>query len=671
MERSSSSTCWALLIGVNYYPDDDETSSLEGCVRDVEQLHQLFEGRQNIHTILLKASIGNDVNSTKPCEDETQWPTLHNVRSSVSRILSQATTGDLVHIHFSGHGVRRKTKSEDFGDHENGDLALVLYDPISNVRYLQGIELAHLLEEMVNRGLKPVLVLDCCHSGAVLRETRFQNGNIREAVYNPEIDLQSSKPGLPRKNWTLKAPKRDATAHPNWFLNPDGYSILTACGPDEISRELTFSGGSKTGPLSYFLLLALKSMQRRNASISLKSLHDYVSVQFHAGFIKQTPRRYGNQNACLLSHVDLDYDPLETRVRWQGCELILEAGQVHAVAENDEYRLQAPWKEYDKSTKPIICAVKTVNAFSSVLEAVNGDIDVSVIKTAWCAVPCTHLPNRCIYVELSSQLQHDQWQDIIAASCFLKASVGLRSFSPSLSGVYIDIKDESEYQILDVSKCKILGLPTIPIVSPSAISDTVNVLDHVAKFEYVERIENRVPDLEFEQHFKIELANSRGHVVDSTGSLHVSHGEKVELRCLNLWKKTVYLSVINLTPLWRIDNILRKKYGDYKDLPPCFTQHMTSIRPLKITMTIPEVLKDLRECSDVIKVFVTSKPVSLSSLHLPALSSRDRVIEPATRSSERSLMELLEYFSPPTRGSGNTMADECWLTRNFVIHISK
>ena len=674
MEGRSSPTCWALLIGVNYYPDDDETSPLEGCVRDVEQLHQHFEGREKIHTILLKASIGNDINSKKPCEDETQWPTLHNVRSSVSRILSQAATGDLVHIHFSGHGVRRKTKSEDFGDHENGDLALVLYDPISNVRYLQGVELARLLEDMVDKGLKPVLVLDCCHSGAVLREMHDGNGKIREAVYSAEIDRQSSNPELPRKKLTLKAPKRDGTAHPNWFLNPDGYAILTACGPNEISRELTFRGGSKTGPLSYFLLLAVKSMQRRNASISLKSLHDYVSVQFHAGFIKQTPRRYGNQNACLLSHVDLDYNPLETRVRWQGRDLILEAGQVHAVAENDEYCMQAPWKEYEKSTKPIICAVKTVNAFSSVLEAVNADIDITVIKTAWCAVPCTHLPNRYISVELSSELQHDQWQDLIAASYFLKGSVGLRSVSPPLSGVYIDIKDESEYQILDASRCKIPGLPTIPIVSPSAISDTINVLDHVAKFKYIERIENRVPDLEFEQHIKIELADSKGHAVDSTGSLHVSHGEKVELRCLNLWKKTAYLSVINLTPLWRIDNVLKKKYGDYKDLPPwegSFTQQVTGTRPLKITMTIPEVLKNLRECSDVIKVFVTSKPVSLSSLLLPALSSRDRVIEPAARSSERSLMELLEYLSPPTRGSGNTMADECWLTRNFVIHISK
>ena len=131
MESHSSPACWALLIGIDYYPDDGETSPLEGCARDVERLHQHLEGRGRIHTILLKASIGNEDGSKWPCEDESQWPTLHNVRSSVSMIITQASAGDLVHIHFSGHGVRRKTKSENFGDHESGDLALVLYDPVS------------------------------------------------------------------------------------------------------------------------------------------------------------------------------------------------------------------------------------------------------------------------------------------------------------------------------------------------------------------------------------------------------------------------------------------------------------------------------------------------------------------------------------------------------------
>lgn len=44
----------------------------------------------------------------------------------------------------------RKTKHEDFGDHESGDPALVLYDPSSDMRDLQGLELALILEELLD-----------------------------------------------------------------------------------------------------------------------------------------------------------------------------------------------------------------------------------------------------------------------------------------------------------------------------------------------------------------------------------------------------------------------------------------------------------------------------------------------------------------------------------------
>lgn len=554
MEDHSSPTCWALLIGINYYPNDDETRPLEGCVRDVEQLQQHLQTRRNVHSILLKAS--KEDGSEKLSGDEKQWPTMENVRSSVSTIINGGTHGDLVFIHFSGHGVRRKTQAEDFGDHENGDLALVLYDLVSNVTYLQGLELATMLKQMVDKGLKPVLVLDCCYSGAVLRHRHDQQGRTREAVYNAEIDRQSSNPDLSRENLTFKTPKRDANALPNWILDPEGYAILTACGPDEITREITFRDGCKSGALSYFLFFALESMLRHNTSTSLKSLHDYVSVQFHAGTVKQTPRRYGNENICLFNPLGLDYDPLETRVRKQGDELILEAGQVHAVAENDEYRIQAPWNGNPRSTAPIICRVKTVNALSSVIEVVN--VDVSMIKTGWRAVPCTHLSNRNIHVELSSRLQQDHWQEEIATSSFLKSSVGLQSIdTPPISGVCIDIKDETEYQILDERMCEISGLPTIPISSPLAISNTVSILDHVAKFKYIERLENRVPNLDFERSIRVQLADSKKtHVVDGMGVLHVSHDEIVELRCLNFSKKVVYLSLLDLRPLWQIENIL-------------------------------------------------------------------------------------------------------------------
>ena len=361
------------------------------------------------------------------------------------------------------------------------------------------------------------------------------------------------------------------------------------------------------------------------------------------------------------------------RVRCQGSELILEAGQVHAVAENDEYHVRAPWDDPQKPTKPVVCKVKTVNAFTSILDPVNADNNASRIRTAWRAVPCTRTPDRHITVKLSPRFSHDQWQKAIATFKLLKLSESSQTVSPPLSGIYINVKDASRYQIMDERMREIPGLPTILATSPSAINDTLNILDHIAKFKYIEILDNRVPNLLFEQSIKIQVKDSKGHAVDNMGGLHVSHGEKVELWCSNLSKQSVYLSVYNLRPQWQITNLLEKKYGDYKELFPAeslSTQRGANTKPLKITMTIPEVLKHLGECDDVIKIFITSRPVSLSALRLPALKFSERLAEPGTRGSKQSLMELLEYLSPATRGPQNMTTDECWLTRNFIIHVS-
>lgn len=264
---------WALLIGIDLYPDDKETQRLGGCVRDVEELQLRLDGRKNIYITVLRASNGgkDDYQSSirRPLEDEQYWPILENVHSALLKIMDKAKSGNMVHIHFSGHGTRLPTKSKEYGDSGRGDLALVLFDPKLKTRYLHGWELATILKQMVDKGLKVVLTLDCYFSGAVLRDDRHndyyhQQGKIREAVYNAEIDRQSNLLTIFREEVPRAPNKRDAIARTDWYLNPNGYAILTAYRPNEKSREIIFNNNIRRGPLSYFLLLALKSMQQRN-----------------------------------------------------------------------------------------------------------------------------------------------------------------------------------------------------------------------------------------------------------------------------------------------------------------------------------------------------------------------------------------------------------------------
>ena len=587
-DEQSSPSCWALLIGIDLYPDNGETRPLKGCVRDVRQFQQCLKSRTDVYTIVLTASDGDHIDGNplrkRPPENEQQWPTLENVRSAITMITESARPGDAVHIHFSGHGLRRKTRSEEYGDHENGDLALVLFDSVSGQQYLQGLELAKMLETMVEKGLKPVLVLDCCYSGAVLRDDngntidQQMQGAIREAIFNPEVDRQSTYVDLSREMKRYVLPRRDARALRDWFLSPDGYAIFAACGPNEVSRELNFDSKDSSGPLSYFLLLALQAMQRGEVQLSLKSVYDYVAVQYIAGSVKQTPRRYGNENLGFFTYLFRECDPLETRVRWatEHNQLILEAGQAHGVIENDQYKLLPPWDDECNSknlNEAIIATVGTVYALTSVLELLKTESDSSRVRNAWRAIPYTRRSHRRVFVELASRLhQHQQWREHINAANFLTSSLGtVRTFlPPPFSSFAVNIKDDSEIQILDERRCAIPQLPTFPSASSSAISDTVAVLDHVARFKYIENLENMSSDTDFERSVGLQLVHPvTGQIVTGIGDeLDVAHGETVLLHCVNLSEeRQAYLSVLNLGPLWQIENFLSKKHGDYKELP--------------------------------------------------------------------------------------------------------
>ena len=163
-------------------------------------------------------------------------------------------------------------------------------------------------------------------------------------------------------------------------------------------------------------------------------------------------------------------------------------------------------------------------------------------------------------------------------------------------------------------------------------------------------------------------------MTEDGGILHVRHDDIVSLRCFNLSREPAYLTVFDLTPLLRVHNVLKKKYGDFKDVQqvgPGGVRSYNDAQSLSFKIRVPDELETRGECDDVVKIFVTSRPVSLNSLEVAAIASSVGETEATIRSGGDSLMKALEVLLPPTRGSGSISAEGSWLTRNFVIRVSK
>lgn len=248
---------WLLLVGIDFYLK--EANQLRGAKNDVTSMElSLKEYYKEVNVTKLLASVTGNPGQTAPPEDEHLWPTWDNFTGKIKDITQKASAGDIVWIHYSGHGTLQTTKTSEFTYQEGSgiDAALVLWEPNSSygVRYLRGIELAILLDDMANKGLKLTVVLDSCHSGSISRKS---DNKVRSIPWSVEVDNEFPlhESVLPQFLILKENNFRDAAITSHWLLHPHGYTLLTACGPHETAKEIRLKE-EHHGALSYLICKA-------------------------------------------------------------------------------------------------------------------------------------------------------------------------------------------------------------------------------------------------------------------------------------------------------------------------------------------------------------------------------------------------------------------------------
>jgi len=288
---------WALLIGINDYKELG-LKDLDGPVRDVALLKRYLTSTEiPMNVITMTAHDPEDPERSLSSEIAKLRPTVDNVINNLEDITMKAKAGDYIYIHFSGHGTTMKRRSPQHAS-EKEHLALILCPAEQKSLYLEGRQLASLLNTMVKNGLLVTLVLDCCFSGKVTRAD--DEPSARTAPYDPKFDDVVFREFSPSVGATTSTGQRTVHLLSDSLMDPVGYTILTACGPHEIAREIEDSEKKKNGALSYFLYYALNALRRRGAEITHLSLYQLLRLQFHAKWPCQTPMRYGNRSLSFF-----------------------------------------------------------------------------------------------------------------------------------------------------------------------------------------------------------------------------------------------------------------------------------------------------------------------------------------------------------------------------------
>jgi hypothetical protein len=213
----------------------------------------------------------------------------------MERLVEQVGRDDTVHIHFSGHGSRRRASGSE--ESSGRDSTLMPSDsgraPHPNLDIVDD-EIGDWLARLAQRTRAISLLIDCCHSGTITRDPF--GSRIRAA---PD-DLRSlAEMGLADAPGSARRGSGDNPAL-SWAALSDAWVVMSGCRDTEYAHEFSERRGAEVirhGALTHFFIGALLAAP---ATASFRDIFEIVQGQVSARFPSQHPQIEGARDRLLF-----------------------------------------------------------------------------------------------------------------------------------------------------------------------------------------------------------------------------------------------------------------------------------------------------------------------------------------------------------------------------------
>ncbi|KAH8150929.1 uncharacterized protein LAJ45_05111 [Morchella importuna] len=665
---------WLVLIGIDFYmPGGDRHDaagnslsfgSLNGCVQDVRSVEEYFKTQLKVdpsHIVALTSTKSKPGSKLPVQEEPRYWPTYENIVNLLKKVTKEAKTGDLVYIHYSGHGARVKTSYPNLKGVGGYDEAIAPHNIGCGGQYLRDVELAILLDAMVKKGLILTVVLDCCHSGGATRDgnTAVARGidGVDETVSHDQ--RRQPIPVPPGLTESLKKSYRSIDRELWW--DPQGYELIAACRLHEKANEDLIEG-QWHGVLTYHLLLFLKS---GGLNLTHGMLHRRLQVQITQDWNgQQTPVFSGKSNRYFFGSEEAGSFHTHTVKKVEGNTLILDAGKAHGVMVNSEYAIY-PWNELhfsDSSKRPKARVTKVFELDSTAkLEFPAPDVKIEpgfqalplkslVLKLAVKLFPGTSTPTgKGLFNKLEEELRRNA-QD---------SPVQLISDSESTAKYHIGVDFSNNFTLLDTSNEPISNFPQS--TNPKQF---LHNLRHLARYEMFRELKNlSEPDsLKEKYFFEIE-----GFDPATCGATHsVRDKSSIAIKFTNKTGVPLNITIFNFqSSLWCIEKVFPPPGLEYE------TVLNNDYKECEFEMLLSENWSPLSpDQIDCFKVFITQDPTSFSALELPELGPNGARLEPGSTRGENDLDALLaelDVGDRKARLARSSQARRLWATSEVEV----
>ena len=270
----------AIVIGVGQY-EDKSWGKINGD-RDVPFVEEMLRNA--------KFKTGNVKKLVN------QQATKAAIVEAFESLMAQSKRGDIVYVHFSGHGQQMKDVHND--EKDGLDECWIPYDAYRRPCEKDRGE-KHLTDDEVNYYLnairdkigdtgKMLVVIDACHSGGATR------GDEDEVVRGVEDIFEAIKSFI----WGTSADNGKADVNPNAKENKERWITISACKSDQVNIEMK---SPAVGKLTYAIYNKVKENTGNDNDDFIRRIRKFVNS--NTGSRPQYPEMTGETDRYRITDI--------------------------------------------------------------------------------------------------------------------------------------------------------------------------------------------------------------------------------------------------------------------------------------------------------------------------------------------------------------------------------
>jgi hypothetical protein len=359
---------WALLIGIDQYPN---VRPLNGCVNDVMAMRQVLTGAFKFPTENI--AFLTDGAATRD-----------GILGAMKDLMGQVGQGDVVVVHYSGHGSQMPDRE---GDEPDGmDETILPYDTGRGTlpnRDITDDEIYLWLKELTEKTTAITLIFDCCHSGTIVRDPFGEEVRWVPPDTRPISELPASP--IPPEARGLLDGGRDLGPS-GWLPLGERYVLVAGCSRDERSFEIE-EAGVKHGALTFHLARELSGAR---SGMTYRDVFEAVAPRVTSRFPDQHPQLEGARDLEIFGVKWIEPMAFVPVVGREGDRVVLGAGASAGMTVESHWEVYKPGTKVTENENPLgVVKITKVRAVTSEGELVEGSVKGEIAAGAR-AVEASH-----------------------------------------------------------------------------------------------------------------------------------------------------------------------------------------------------------------------------------------------------------------------------------------